>query len=159
MAASTPKLTVCKIKRINNNYNPTSIVFFGSMKEDAISSILSFSIRKLIVRYLGVPLIAKRLRVKDYGPKDHGGLGVKDLKTWNYALLAKNVWNIATKKDSLWVKWIYFVKLRGKIIWEVKEDNEDSWGWKNLLVVRDQIRDNVKYKVGNDSKTSLWFDN
>lgn len=34
-------------------------------------------------------------------PKDHGGLGLKDLYCWNEALIAKHVWNLATKKDSL----------------------------------------------------------
>ncbi|GJR75133.1 RNA-directed DNA polymerase, eukaryota, reverse transcriptase zinc-binding domain protein [Tanacetum coccineum] len=37
-------------------------------------------------------------------PKEFGGLGIKDLKRWNEALLAKHLWNIASKKDSLWVK-------------------------------------------------------
>ncbi|GJS98083.1 hypothetical protein Tco_0819253 [Tanacetum coccineum] len=75
-------------------------------------------------------------------PKDQGGLGLKNLQTWNHALLAKHVWNIAIKKDSLWVKWVHYVKLRRKSIWDVKEDSEDIWGWENLLKVRDQIRDN-----------------
>ncbi|GJX03941.1 hypothetical protein Tco_0189857 [Tanacetum coccineum] len=92
-------------------------------------------------------------------PKDRGGMGLKNLQTWNYALLAKHVWNIATKKDSLWVKWVHSVKLRGKSIWDVKEESNDSWGWKNLLEIRDQIKDKVIYKVGDGSKTSLWFDN
>ncbi|GJS59198.1 RNA-directed DNA polymerase, eukaryota, reverse transcriptase zinc-binding domain protein [Tanacetum coccineum] len=47
-------------------------------------------------------------------PKDQGGLGLKSLHIWNQALLTKHVWNIATKKDSLWVKWVHYVKLRGK---------------------------------------------
>ncbi|GJU41837.1 RNA-directed DNA polymerase, eukaryota, reverse transcriptase zinc-binding domain protein, partial [Tanacetum coccineum] len=61
-------------------------------------------------------------------PKDKGGLGLKNLQTWNYALLSKHVWNIAIKKDSLWVKWVHSVKLRGKSFWEIKEEKEDSWG-------------------------------
>ncbi|GJU04045.1 RNA-directed DNA polymerase, eukaryota, reverse transcriptase zinc-binding domain protein [Tanacetum coccineum] len=92
-------------------------------------------------------------------PKDKGGLGLKNLQTWNYALLSKHVWNIATKKDSLWVKWVHSVKLRGKSFWEIKEEKEDSWGWKNLLIIRDQVKDNIFYKVGNGTTTSLWYDN
>ncbi|GKA59381.1 RNA-directed DNA polymerase, eukaryota, reverse transcriptase zinc-binding domain protein [Tanacetum coccineum] len=155
---------------------------------------------KLPVRYLGVPLIAKRLGVNECGclvdkiksrihnwknrylsyagrlqliavvlesihvywalvPKDKGGLRLKNLQTWNYALLSKHVWNIATKKDSLWVKWVHSVKLRGKSFWEIKEEKEDSWGWKNLLIIRDQVKDNIFYKVGNGTTTSLWYDN
>ncbi|GJV32713.1 RNA-directed DNA polymerase, eukaryota, reverse transcriptase zinc-binding domain protein [Tanacetum coccineum] len=49
-------------------------------------------------------------------PKEYGGLGIKDLEKWNEGLLAKLLWNIASKKDTLWVKWIHMMKLKeGKI--------------------------------------------
>ncbi|GJT92308.1 hypothetical protein Tco_1081153 [Tanacetum coccineum] len=50
--------------------NLKSTVFFGNLCEeerDAITNVPPFAIRKLLVRYLGVPLIAKRLSVKDCG--------------------------------------------------------------------------------------------
>ncbi|XP_022857249.1 uncharacterized protein LOC111378309 [Olea europaea var. sylvestris] len=34
-------------------------------------------------------------------PKEEGGLGLKDLKSWNLALLAKSLWNIHNKKDTV----------------------------------------------------------
>ncbi|GKC78298.1 RNA-directed DNA polymerase, eukaryota, reverse transcriptase zinc-binding domain protein [Tanacetum coccineum] len=46
-----------------------STIYFGSMNEDEkqrILEVLLFSIDKLLVRYLGVPLVTKRLGVKDY---------------------------------------------------------------------------------------------
>ncbi|GJX12979.1 hypothetical protein Tco_0204737 [Tanacetum coccineum] len=90
-------------------------------------------------------------------PKKQGGLGLKDLYIWNKVLLAKHVWNIATKKDSLWVKWVHSMKLRGKNIWEISTDVNDSWGWKNLLCIRDLIRDNVKHIIGDGNDISLWL--
>ncbi|GKD54771.1 RNA-directed DNA polymerase, eukaryota, reverse transcriptase zinc-binding domain protein [Tanacetum coccineum] len=39
-------------------------------------------------------------------PKNQGGLGLKDLTIWNHTLLVKHLWNIANKKDTLWVKWV-----------------------------------------------------
>ena len=186
-----------------------STIFFCSMKEidkQAILHILPFMIGKLPVKYLGVPLIAKRLGIADckslvdkirkkvtdwrnksrsYAgrlqlvaavlesihvyqasvillpvnviseinrllkeffwnqgksakgkckvawkdvccPKDQGGLGLKDLYTWNEAFLSKHVWIIAINKDTLWVKWIHTVKLRGKNFWNVEVDLNDS---------------------------------
>ncbi|GKC25229.1 RNA-directed DNA polymerase, eukaryota, reverse transcriptase zinc-binding domain protein [Tanacetum coccineum] len=50
--------------------NSKSTMFFGSLNKDeknAILSVLPFATGKLPVRYLGVPLIAKRLSVKDCG--------------------------------------------------------------------------------------------
>ncbi|GKA64593.1 RNA-directed DNA polymerase, eukaryota, reverse transcriptase zinc-binding domain protein [Tanacetum coccineum] len=50
-------------------------------------------------------------------PKMNGGLGLKPLESWNNALLIKHLWNVADKKDSLWVKWISNIKLRGRSVW------------------------------------------
>jgi hypothetical protein len=49
-------------------------------------------------------------------PLDEGGLGIRDLSTWNITLLSKLLWNIQAKKDNLWVKWINVKYLRGKDI-------------------------------------------
>ncbi|GKE62563.1 hypothetical protein Tco_1512930, partial [Tanacetum coccineum] len=125
--------------------NSKSIVFFGSLNEEEKSNILN-----------EIPFIVGKLPVR---PKDQGGLGLKDLHIWNQALLAKHVWNLATKKDTLWVKWVHSVKLKGKSIWEIDADINDSWGWKNLLSIRALIRNNVRYIIGNGKNTSMWFDN
>ncbi|GKD52859.1 metallophosphoesterase 1-like protein isoform X1, partial [Tanacetum coccineum] len=47
-------------------------------------------------------------------PKNKGGLGIKSLGPWNEALLCKHLWNVSSNKDSLWVKWVNMVKLKGK---------------------------------------------
>ncbi|GKG12145.1 hypothetical protein Tco_0346382, partial [Tanacetum coccineum] len=33
-------------------------------------------------------------------PKEYGGLGIKNIESWNEALLFKLLWNIASKKDT-----------------------------------------------------------
>ncbi|GJT23299.1 RNA-directed DNA polymerase, eukaryota, reverse transcriptase zinc-binding domain protein [Tanacetum coccineum] len=140
---------------------------------------------KLSVRYLGVPLLAKKLGVSDYKedvqeilwnagdsakgkarvawkvvcrPKEQGGLGIKSLKQWNKVLLIRQFWNILEGKNSLWAKWVNRVKLKDKSIWEVDVDKGDSWGWKTMLTIRDNIRGHVWYNVGNGRKTSVWYD-
>ncbi|GJZ27974.1 hypothetical protein Tco_0572621, partial [Tanacetum coccineum] len=35
----------------------------------------------------------------------------------------------------------------------------DSWGWKKLLQIRDEVAKNIWYKLGNGKSTSVWFDN
>ncbi|XP_022895471.1 uncharacterized protein LOC111409689 [Olea europaea var. sylvestris] len=52
-------------------------------------------------------------------PRDEGGLGLKDLKSWNLALLSKSLWNIQHKKDTLWIRWVHQVYLQGTCIWDV----------------------------------------
>ncbi|GJW88172.1 ADP-ribosylation factor 1 [Tanacetum coccineum] len=88
-------------------------------------------------------------------PKDQVGLGLKNLHVWNQALLAKHVWNIEIKKDTLWIKWVHLVKLRGNSIWEITS-HINSWGWKNLLSVRDLIKNNVICIIVNGKNASLY---
>ncbi|GKD06361.1 RNA-directed DNA polymerase, eukaryota, reverse transcriptase zinc-binding domain protein [Tanacetum coccineum] len=115
-------------------------------------------------------------------PKNQGGLGLKDLMMWNKALFIKHLWNIANKKDTLWVKWVNTVKLKGVSVWVVHSSrlpggrNErrgsaralagrthegaeceecDSWGWKNLLTIRDLIKSHILYKIGDGENTYM----
>ena len=58
--------------------------------------------------------------------KNSGGLGLKDFETRNESFLIKHIWNIAVKKDSLWVKWISIVKLKDRSTWEIQSENNDT---------------------------------
>nr|GEX58266.1 hypothetical protein [Tanacetum cinerariifolium] len=44
----------------------------------------------------------------------------------------------------------------GRSIWEVDILSGDSWIWKNLLEVRDNVRSHMQYKIGNGWKVSMW---
>ncbi|GKE70879.1 RNA-directed DNA polymerase, eukaryota, reverse transcriptase zinc-binding domain protein [Tanacetum coccineum] len=64
---------------------------------------------------------------------EEGGLGIKDLSKWNEVLMSKHLWNVATMKESIWVKWINNNRLNGSSIWEIECDNNASSGWKSIL--------------------------
>ncbi|GJS26095.1 hypothetical protein Tco_0486715 [Tanacetum coccineum] len=49
-------------------------------------------------------------------PKNEGGLGVRRLDLFNKALMVPHIWNLITRKESLWVKWIHQYKLRGFVL-------------------------------------------
>ncbi|GJU59704.1 RNA-directed DNA polymerase, eukaryota, reverse transcriptase zinc-binding domain protein [Tanacetum coccineum] len=151
------------------NYNKSTIIF-GSMnendKQDILRNVL-FKVEKLPVKYLNVPLTSKRLSliasvlesIHVYWPKSQGGLGLKDLGVWNTTMIAKHLWHLATNKQSLWVKWVNVVKLKGKSIWVVNEEVSDSWGWRNILRIREDVRKYLVMKIGNGGNTSVIYDN
>lgn len=72
-------------------------------------------------------------------PKKEGGLGIRDLKGWNSALLAKSLWNISSMKESLWIKWIHHQYLGFSSIWNKTAHSRDSPLIKNLLDIRDRL--------------------
>lgn len=91
-------------------------------------------------------------------PKEQGGLGFKPLENWNNVLMVKHLWNVASKKDSLWVKWVNIYRLKGRSIWEIDNDSNASWGWNKLLSLRDMVRPFIKHSLGNGQETNMWHD-
>lgn len=51
-------------------------------------------------------------------PKEEGGLGLRDGKIWNKAILFKVLWDIHANKNTLWVKWVHSVYLNGTDVWQ-----------------------------------------
>ncbi|GJW04980.1 RNA-directed DNA polymerase, eukaryota, reverse transcriptase zinc-binding domain protein [Tanacetum coccineum] len=160
-------------------------MFCGSLDDDTrseISCIFPFTEGKLPVRYLGVPLVTKKIGVADCKqlvdknsgdsckgkakvawkevckPKDQGGIGFKSLELWNKTLLVKHLWNVASRKESLWVKWINVVKLKKISVWDVSADSKDSWGWKCPLKLRSCIGDHMRYRIGDGNSINVWHD-
>ncbi|GJY72599.1 hypothetical protein Tco_0476302 [Tanacetum coccineum] len=63
-----------------------------------------------------------------------------------------------SKEKTLWVKWINTERLKGKSIWMANAGSSSSAGWKDLLKLRDKVRDHVLWKIGNGTKVSAWND-
>ncbi|GJX99346.1 RNA-directed DNA polymerase, eukaryota, reverse transcriptase zinc-binding domain protein [Tanacetum coccineum] len=91
-------------------------------------------------------------------PKDQGGLGIKPLDKWNEVLLMKSIWKIVDQKQTLWVQWVNRVKLKGRSIWDIDIDVNDSWGGKKLMELRNKIKPRVFHNIGNGKNTSVWYD-
>ncbi|CAH9148298.1 unnamed protein product [Cuscuta epithymum] len=73
-------------------------------------------------------------------PKDEGGLGIHNAKIWNHALLARTLWDVHKKKDTLWVRWVNGVYLKGRTVWDFVPHARDSQLMKRLSLIRDRIR-------------------
>lgn len=67
-------------------------------------------------------------------------MGLKDLRSWNNGLLAKTLWSIHKKKDTLWIKWINEVFLRGRHM-EPKGFQKMTRLIQKILSLRDEMLD------------------
>ncbi|GJT13945.1 RNA-directed DNA polymerase, eukaryota, reverse transcriptase zinc-binding domain protein [Tanacetum coccineum] len=65
---------------------------------------------------------------------------------------------IASRKESLWVKWINVYKLKGECLWDMKVRDSFSWNLKQILKCRDSVRKFVGYKIGNGMDCFVWYD-
>ncbi|PWA37687.1 reverse transcriptase domain, Reverse transcriptase zinc-binding domain protein [Artemisia annua] len=48
--------------------------------------------------------------------------------------------------------------MEGRSVWELNEESSDSWGWKNIIRMRHEVRKHMIVKLGNGTNTSMWFD-
>ncbi|XP_074318450.1 uncharacterized protein LOC141655262 [Silene latifolia] len=124
---------------------------------------------KLPFRYLGVPIIAKRLtsfdrsklvergvdRIRALGArklsyagrldtccksKKEGGIGILDLRRWNTAAMDKYIWWIAQKEDHLWVKWIHAIYMKNGSWSDYLPKFGASWSWRKLCAVKEKMK-------------------
>lgn len=70
-------------------------------------------------------------------PKKEGGLGLHHLPSWNSAFFARIMWNIHSKRDSLWVRWVHAIYLKGNNFWTWDPGKRDSALIKNITKARD----------------------
>ncbi|GFS30063.1 hypothetical protein Acr_00g0009910 [Actinidia rufa] len=71
--------------------------------------------------------------------KEEGGLGIRDIKAWNKALISKTLWDIQAKKDTIWVQWVHQIYMRSTGFWEYKCKTGDSPLIKQIISLRDEI--------------------
>ncbi|KAK2652934.1 hypothetical protein Ddye_012790 [Dipteronia dyeriana] len=92
-------------------------------------------------------------------PKKEGGLGIKDLSSWNKALMIWHLWILIYGTNNLWSSWIKAYHLKGSNLWEAKAPSTCFWNWRKLLYLPPIARPLIQHYIGNGSSTSLWFDN
>jgi hypothetical protein len=69
------------------------------------------------------------------GPKEKGGLGIKDLDKMNKSLLVKWWWKLESK-DGLWQKLVKAKYVKGRPVACIEPRQHDSPLWAELLKIR-----------------------
>lgn len=89
-------------------------------------------------------------------PKEEGGLGFRDLKLFNRALLAKSAWKLCTDDTSicaLSLKARYFSD--GKVF-NIKDNPNSTWSWRSTSSELMFIKKYSCWSVGNGQKILIW---
>lgn len=88
-------------------------------------------------------------------PKSEGGLGLKDLASWNNACIWRNLRLPLTTEGSLWVAWAGKYLICNWCFWTIKVPCSCSLNWRRILKLRDNAKEFISYKVGSESSLSL----
>ena len=89
-------------------------------------------------------------------PKALGGLGLRDIKLFNQALLAKLVWHLLKDPRSLLACVVLKKYCHGKHFLEVESPQTCSHSWRGILHGRDLLTKNLGKAVGNGQTTQFW---
>uniref|UniRef100_A0A803QC53 Reverse transcriptase domain-containing protein n=1 Tax=Cannabis sativa TaxID=3483 RepID=A0A803QC53_CANSA len=72
--------------------------------------------------------------------KSEGGLGFRNIRNWNVAAMRRYVWDIASKKDCLFVKWIHNVYLKNVSWWDYEPPSDCCWSWRKIVGVKNKLK-------------------
>jgi hypothetical protein len=70
----------------------------------------------------------------------------------------RHTWAIASRKDSLWVAWVYKNLIKNKSFWTMKVPQDCSWAWRKILKSREKAKEYVLNAIGNGENTLFWKD-
>ncbi|GJU45264.1 RNA-directed DNA polymerase, eukaryota, reverse transcriptase zinc-binding domain protein, partial [Tanacetum coccineum] len=170
-----------RVSSLEPNMNKSTI-FFGNVnigEKRSILNAMTFSVGRFPIKYLGVPLITKRLgreECKQLIDKVMNKVDDWKNKALSYAGRMQLIASVLNSKQVIYleeklrllgklyaslnvkVKWVHIVKLKGKSFWEVSSENNDSWMWKCLLGLRDKAKQHIEYIVVNGKGISAWYD-
>ena len=81
--------------------------------------------------------------------KDFGGLGFKEIKKFNEALLAKQVWRMLKNPESLCHRVFKARFFPNCSILEAPNSTSGSYAWKSILSARNVVRKGVVWRIGD----------
>lgn len=72
-------------------------------------------------------------------PKAAGGLNILYLELWNKAAILKHLWDIARKKDCLWIQWIHTHYTKTRSLETITTPKAASWVIRKIMDTKDLI--------------------
>lgn len=89
--------------------------------------------------------------------KQYGGLGLRETRKWNDALLSKSFWNIHAKKDMFWCKWIHHFYIKQGTIWDISIRRDYPPFLKRLITIQDNLVQAEGSAAEAITRMSSWF--
>lgn len=95
----------------------------------------------------------------DHKAKEIGGLGFKELRAFNDALLAKQLWRVETEPNLLMsrVMWAKYFPRAGILM--AKPKQQSSWTWKSWVSANYIMEQGLQFQVSYSQSTNLWEHN
>lgn len=89
-------------------------------------------------------------------PKDKGGLGFRDLKIFNLALLAKQLWLLVQYPSSLLARVLKGRYFRTSNPIDIEKASSPYYVWRSLMAVKPLLRSGLRKSIGSGYNTRVW---
>lgn len=92
-------------------------------------------------------------------PKEEGGVGLRDLYSFNKALIMKAGWGLITTPDAFWVQVVKAKYGCGQgILPVVIKKNQASSFWRGINGVWKDLMRGVQWTIGDGKRVRFWYD-
>ena len=92
-------------------------------------------------------------------PKKDGGLGFRNLKAFNIALLAKQGRRLQSNTRSLVHRVLKACYFPDCDFIDAELGQTPSYAWRSIMVAQDVVRDGHQWQVGDGTSIQIWRDN
>lgn len=89
-------------------------------------------------------------------PKKQGGMGFRDLRAFNMALLAKQGWRLMSNPESLVARVFKARYFPNGIFLEARSGSRPSAAWSSISKARILINKRRRIRIGNGYSTKIW---
>lgn len=87
--------------------------------------------------------------------KEAGGLGFRDLRMFNQALLAKQGWRLIQQPDSLFCRVFKAKYFSGTTFMEAKLGHRPSYAWRSIASARNVLKMGLRWHIGNGRQVRI----
>ncbi|KAA3477682.1 reverse transcriptase-like protein [Gossypium australe] len=92
-------------------------------------------------------------------PKGMGGIGLRNMRLFNIALLGRQVWRLINNKESLYFKVLSSKYFPDGNIFNAKKVNRASFTWSSIAAAVDLLKNSFGWQIGNDEPIKIRKDN
>jgi len=90
-------------------------------------------------------------------PKNFGGMGFKNLRAFNFAMIGKQTWKLITNPDSLITRLLKAKYFPYSDYFSVSIEHDPSYVWRSLWNEREVLKRGLKWSIGTGKTISIWI--